>query len=263
MAGSCPQDMIEFQIHVKGATHLPEVHQFVGVADTAWRRAFTRLKEVGVFADEERDFLSAQTVQSLLPQIEQKLRSLGYSGGQLDVMVFDAPREGATYLLFDKNRIAGLAAAENLWRDDYERRWQKRVTTRVEGWLRRLAALRQTFEQWIAGSQTDGLRIVDKQPASMHEEPMRRFGVGPAEMPVYEIERNGVRLMRVQPKGLWVIGANGRVDLVTRTASLILVDASDPESTDPNWEVYQSHERRHSIPLNREVFLDLLQQAAA
>jgi len=89
------------------------------------------------------------------------------------------------------------------------------------------------FEQWIAESQSAGLRIVDRHPTLMYEELMRRFQVSSVEMPTYGIVRDNARLMRVQPKGLWVIGANGRVDLVTKAASLILVDASEPLSGPP------------------------------
>jgi hypothetical protein len=237
--------------------------KFAGLTDGAWEGIADRLTHVGVFADEERDFLSGQAVVSLLPQIEEKLRSVGYSGGPVDISLFDSPQEGATYLLFDRGRLGGPTAAQNAWRRDYEERWRARVRNRVADWLNRLATLRGTFEQWIQESEAEGIHIVDRQPAIMNEELMRRFGVNPAQMPVYDIVRNDVRLMRVQPKGLWTIGGNGRVDLVTRTASPILVDASQPQSDAPNWQIYQAHDRTRAVPFNRETFMGLLRQDAA
>jgi hypothetical protein len=57
---------------------------------------------------------------------------------------------------------------------------------------------------------------------------MRRFDVSPREMPVFELRSGPERVMRIQPKGLWIIGANGRVDLITKATAPILVDQSEP-----------------------------------
>jgi hypothetical protein len=241
---------------------LPDLDQFVGVPNTTWSRLAHRLSEVGVFADEEGDFLSHQAAVSLLPKIEQKLRSLGYSGGKVEVGILDRSQEGASYVLFDNDRFSGPTVAQNAWLDDYQHRWRERVASRVANWLGRLRELRNKIQGWIAESDIDGLQIIDKPPALMHEELMRRFRVDAAKMPVYEISRDGRRLMRVQPKGLWVIGANGRVDLVTKAASLILVDASEPGSPAPDWEIYRSSQGQPRTPLNRDTFLDLLRNAA-
>jgi hypothetical protein len=69
---------------------LPTVDQFSGVSETAWQKAAARLNQVGVFADEEEEFLPGQIIHSLLPGIEQKLRTEGYCGGPLDVMPLEA-----------------------------------------------------------------------------------------------------------------------------------------------------------------------------
>jgi hypothetical protein len=237
--------------------------QFAGIDVSVWKSAADRLSQVGVFADEQGDFPAAQSARSLRDQIQEKLQSLGYSGGHICIHVFDTPQEGATYLLFDTTRFADSASAQNAWLDDYRRRWQAKVTERVDDWLERLTSLRQTFEQWIRESGIAGLAIVDRPPVFMNEELMRRFRITPKAMPVYEILRNGKRLMRIQPKGLWVIGANGRVDLITRSASPILVDNSDSLSSQSDWQLYTGRDRRRSVPLTKEAFLDLLQQAAA
>jgi hypothetical protein len=242
---------------------LSDSDQFSDIPKASWDRAVARLTEVGVFADEEQNFLSAQAAASLLPRIQEKLESLGYSGGPLQMMPFQPAQDGASYLIFDSQRYPTTAGAQNAWQNDYESRGRQRVKSRVEDWLARLAELRRAFEQWIAESQYTGIRIVDKPPTLMHEDLMRRFHVRPVEMPTYEIVRDGVRLMRVQPKGLWVIGANGRVDLVTKAASLVLVDSSEPLSGQPDWQTYGIREPRRSTPLNKDLFLNLLQQAAA
>ena len=46
----------------------------------------------------------------------------------------------------------------------------------------------------------------------MHEEMMREFGVPPREMPILDLLHNGVCAASLEPRALWVIGANGRLD---------------------------------------------------
>ena len=87
---------------------------------------------------------------------------------------------------------------------------------------------------------------------------MQRFGVEPRKMPAFEIRAGKQRVMRFQPKGLWIIGANGRVDLVTRTAAPILVDQSTPLSGKSDWRLYDSSDRRRSVPLTQEAFSELI-----
>jgi hypothetical protein len=131
---------------------LPAVDQFPGVPETAWQKAVTRLNHVGVFADEEEEFPPGQIINSLLPGIEQKLRTEGYCGGPLDAMPLEVQDTATgTFLLYDKDLFAGPAAAQIEWLSDYERRSHDRVAYQVKGWLKRLAALRSTVDPRAAG----------------------------------------------------------------------------------------------------------------
>jgi hypothetical protein len=110
------------------------------------------------------------------------------------------------------------------------------------------------MEKWLP----EGMAITGRAPTPMLEELMRKFNVGPAEMPTFEIVRGTERVMRVQPKGLWVIGANGRVDLITKNASYILVDESEPSSVTSDWNYYASTKERRATQLDQTHFLSLL-----
>lgn len=237
---------------------MPELEQFKQVPDAVWQQVCERLGDVGVFADEERDFLPAPTALRFIAEVGEKLRSLGYKGSAAGSLL-QPPQDGATYLLYDGGRFDDAVAARNAWRDDYQRRWHDRVVWRVQDWIARLGELRHRFETWIAESQNPGLQIAERHSVQMYEDLMRRFKVPAREMPVYEVVQNGARLMRVQPKGLWVVGGNGRVDLITKRESLILVDASESGSAKPDWQLY----RPQATPLNKEIFFSLLQQIAA
>jgi hypothetical protein len=61
--------------------------------------------------------------------------------------------------------------------------------------------------------------------------------------------------MRVQPKGLWILGVNGRVDLIKKDASWILVDRSEPLAPVSNWHLYSSNRQG---PFARQLLQELL-----
>jgi hypothetical protein len=92
----------------------------------------------------------------------------------------------------------------------------------------------------------------------MSEELMRRFDVDARMMPAFEIRAGNQRILRFQPKGLWIIGAKGRVDLITKAAAPILVDQSEPLSKSTNWQLYDPRDRNRSVPLTQETFREIV-----
>jgi len=65
------------------------------------------------------------------------------------------------------------------------------------------------------------------------------------------------QLALFRPLGLWVIGANGRVDVFTEKAAPMLVDAADPFKT-PIWKLYFSKSPREAIEFNKDSFNRIL-----
>ncbi len=144
---------------------------------------------------------------------------------------------------------------EELARDQLTR---DHVQRRVGDWLERLQKLRDEIDAWLKRPEFNRLVIEDREPETMNEELMQRFDVSPQKMPVYEIKSGSQRVMRVQPKGLWIIGANGRVDLITKTSASILADQSEPLSGSSNWQIYNSKSRKSAVPLTEDNFLELV-----
>jgi hypothetical protein len=218
------------------------------------RTASERLNQVHVFADEERKYPSLSQVRQELPELEARLRSEGYHGGPIAVLELDRPREGVNFAIYDSSKIGNPSLVEPTWHRDYEQRWRNQVGARVNDWIERLRSLRSVIQSWLP----NGMSIVDRPPIRMHEELMRRFGIPDAEMPTFEVIKDSRRVMRFQPKGLWVIGANGRVDLVTEKTSWILVDKSEPLSGIADWHYYAPNNRRSPTRFDQDRFIDLL-----
>ena len=176
-----------------------------------WKVAAGRLNDLGVFADEEQKFPGPSTIRREMLQFEATVRKEGYTGRPLSMIEVDRPNEGVDFVVFDRARLGDHLTAVATWSQDYANRWQKRVEARVKDWIKRLNDLKATIQGWLPS----GAAIVDLSPTPMHEEMMKRFRVPEAKMPTFEIHMGPKRIMRVQPKGLWIIGANGRVDLIT------------------------------------------------
>jgi hypothetical protein len=224
------------------------------ISNQAWQTAVERLHGCGVFADEERRFPSLPVLRNNLDRFEAVARSKGYAGGALEMGEIEQPREGVDFLIFDRETFGSVQSATAAWYKDYVDRWHGIVDNRVNDWIGRLNELRTTMEIWLPS----GMSICDRAPTAMREELMRKFNVPPAKMPAFEILRGTDRVMRVQPKGLWVIGANGRVDLITKHASYILVDESEPSSGAANWNYYASTSQRIATQLDQAHFVSLL-----
>jgi hypothetical protein len=224
------------------------------VSHEAWSAATTRLRSTGVFADEERMFPSSSVLRKTIAQFQKMVQSEGYRGGDLEIDEIDRSREGVDFLIFDRQRHSDIHSAVDAWYSDYVDRWRTRITESVADWIRRLEQLKTTMQTWLPPDMS----VVDRPPTPMYEELMRKFKVPMAQMPTFEVRRGTERVMRVQPKGLWIIGANGRVDLITTTASFILVDESEPLSGAPDWQYYTSANKRKLTRLDKARFISLL-----
>ncbi|NEU95972.1 hypothetical protein [Bradyrhizobium uaiense] len=224
------------------------------VAPDTWQEAAARLNDVGVFANEGRKFPEPSVLEGSASDLDRILRAQGYRGGQIGFAEIDPPKEGASLLVFDISQIADDGSAETRWYEDYRRRWKKRVTDRVDDWLRRLYLLKEAMRDWLP----EGFSLRDRPSVPIYEEMMRKFNVASSAMPSFDILQGTTPIMRVQPKGLWTIGANGRVDLVGRRGTFILVDQSEALSTTSQWEYYAPGNPRAGIKFDKEAFIKLL-----
>lgn len=224
------------------------------VSPKTWQEAAALLNQVGVFANEGGKFPAPGMLEGNASDLEKILRAHGYKGGPIDFIEVDPPREGVTLLVFDQDQIADPTTAQSRWYEDYRKRWNRRVTERLSDWLQRLDNLKRDMQAWLPA----GYSLRDRPPVPIHEELMRKFGVAQEKMPSFDIVHVGTPILRIQPKGLWTIGANGRVDLVGRKGTFILVDDSDALSGNPKWEFYSPGNPRSATALNEATFVNLL-----
>jgi len=127
------------------------------------------------------------------------------------------------------------------------------VVRRVDDWVGRIDRLYRQIEEWLPSGWTAS-RV---GTVRMHEELMQKFGVSARNLPVMELSYNGKPSARVEPRGLWIIGANGRLDLFSGPGHYVIIDsAGNFEPAD--WQIAPLSDRRNLKPLNGQTLSAVL-----
>ena len=125
---------------------------------------------------------------------------------------------------------------------------KQNVERRVDDWIRRLNGLFDDIEQWRAGLPEE----TTSQPGNVTqrlEDPMKDSGVEPRELPTYTI-LFGKRRISFVPSALWIIGANGRVNITADGKQYMLVDLGGATDQPSNWNVVTSQLKHIHVPFN-------------
>lgn len=128
------------------------------------------------------------------------------------------------------------------------------VRRRVEDWEARLNGFYAKIGEWLP----DGWEARRGVPVVMHAKMMQRFGVEAKQLPTLELHSRTDRVIKLVPDALWIIGANGRIDLKGDGGRYIIIDYAD-NFAEPRWEVSRADRRSHREPVTREWLRLLLQ----
>jgi len=129
------------------------------------------------------------------------------------------------------------------------------IERRVEDWKKRLADLYASVDAELSG--LSDIRIEKNRSTLMHEELMQKYGVSSERLPILDIYKRNKLAATFKPVGLWVIGANGRVDILTSQGSYILVDKAE-YGDNPQWFVYSPKNRRTGKPFDSAFIRETL-----
>jgi hypothetical protein len=118
---------------------------------------------------------------------------------------------------------------------------RKHVLERLRDWRDRVHKLYDAIERELQGSP---FRSNREGKHTSSEELLQRVGVTESEQPQIDILRvvrsDGANAAVLYPRGLWIIGANGRIDLritpsVGSSETYMLVDQSEPFPSSAHW----------------------------
>lgn len=126
------------------------------------------------------------------------------------------------------------------------------IQRRIGDWKRRVDTVFAMIKKWAANR---GATVEDMPATEMNEDILRRHHVEPYAMSSL-IVRKDKHIIKVIPRGLWTIGGNGRIDLITTTGLYALVDFAEP-FTAPDWKIY-GPEREGGVALTESSLFGLI-----
>ena len=112
------------------------------------------------------------------------------------------------------------------------------IRRRVDDWEERLNGLYATIGGWLP----NGWEAHRGQPVPMHGELMRKFGIGRRELPTLALSGEADDAARLEPRGLWIVGSNGRVDLKRSGGRYVIVDMAENFQA-PDWQAAPAERR--------------------
>jgi hypothetical protein len=126
---------------------------------------------------------------------------------------------------------------------------RKRTLKRLRDWQSRVHGLYDRIEQAL-GSDYSYDRTGKHR--SM-EERVQQSGLSSDDVPpidILRIEQSGRLVAVIQPRSLWIIGANGRLDLVLTQKTggrrlFMLYDLSSPMEDRTDWRIVRPSDRLH------------------
>ena len=132
--------------------------------------------------------------------------------------------------------------------DSDERVDRDYVERRLDDWRQRLDSIYASIGGWLPPAWS----IVDGGSVTIHEELMEKYDVAERRLPAKALLRDGRPAGRLLPRGLWIIGANGRLDLILSARHSIIVDRAQSFER-PQWTIMPLRDRLDSRPLTAET----------
>jgi hypothetical protein len=165
-------------------------------------------------------------------------------GTRLDIMYLDGFRH------LQHARLDPL----NVWEKTSDAVFeQQRVVEEVEDWIDRVGALYDEVQGWLA-DRAD-LRCERTRTVALSEELMQQFAVKDRDIPVLDILDADQVIASFVPRGLWLVGSWGRIDVITRDRTLALVALGDKGSLE--WRLVDPADRKRR-PFDKDALRAIL-----
>ena len=127
------------------------------------------------------------------------------------------------------------------------------VLRRLADWSSRIDDFYRNVLSWLDDDWTSA--IVRTVP--MDEPLMQKFNVPAAHLPVLRLSSIGRPDVVFEPRGLWIIGINGRIDLTHSDQHYIITDQSE-NFTAPDWQIAPILNRRQWRPFSQARLNEIL-----
>lgn len=127
------------------------------------------------------------------------------------------------------------------------------VQRRVDDWVHRVQDIYRQIRSWLPA----GWDAKDGQIITMNEPMMQKHGVESHNFHMLDLYCNGQLKGWIEPRYLWIIGANGRIDLHFGEKHYIITDQSN-NFEKSHWRVCPIDNRREVKDFNQNTFKELI-----
>ena len=194
-----------------------------------------------------------------LEQAHHRLTKAAHMGKTLEVWHFNVERLKLVVMHLDQSglqsdELSPLDVWEKAGEEVYDR---TQVIEEVDDWIRRVGALYDDIQAWL-GAQPH-LRCERSRDVTMSEEVMRNFAVTDRDIPLLDVLDAHQVVASFVPRGLWLIGSWGRIDIITIDRTHVLLAVGGAANLE--WRLVSSDDRRQTIPFDKNALLTLLDQS--
>ncbi len=177
-------------------------------------------------------------------------------GQNLEVWFFNIERLKLTVMRLDGSNLrVEYLMPLNVWTRSTEGIFERqRVIEEVDDWLHRVEHLYSDVREWLG--DIEDLRFEQVRTVTMSEEMMQEFAVTDRDLAVLDILRDDQVVASFVPRGLWLIGAWGRIDVITRDRTWILVAIQQPEKFE--WQLVSPENRERMRAFDKSTLLELM-----
>ncbi len=124
-----------------------------------------------------------------------------------------------------------------------------------DGWIKKVEQLYSQVEEALKNKP--GVEYKTDQMMVMREELMEKYGVPSKKVPIFDLFIAKQLKATFKPIGLWVLGAKGRIDILTSKGSYTLVDTGDDDAH-PNWKVFAPQNKAKGEAFNTDFIEKLV-----
>lgn len=133
---------------------------------------------------------------------------------------------------------------------------QKDLVARIEDWKQRISDLYNKVKEWLPKNEGYGISL--EKSISMYEEQMEKHHIDPVTLDTADILKDGQIVLTIKPYGLWVIGSNGRLDLLNKEGVKFLADLSG-NFQNPNWMLIDPSQKTVKVPFSKSELMKIIE----
>ena len=128
------------------------------------------------------------------------------------------------------------------------------IQCRVNDWKERVNQLFTLINDWLP----EGWEAKQGPPVVMHEDLMRKHDVGATQIPTLELNDRVGHVAKIVPRGLWIIGTNGRLDLKRQGHHYLIFDMAESFNV-PDWQAANAEQRQFREAVSEDWLKRILQ----